>query len=128
MARPGSLDRKAVFVEVANLMRSTSTTDSLSPASVTHFSNWLKMNTLVRHWQTILRSIAIMTQAKQENEWDTNFGWWTDKPEKVRTSTLVDRFTRPVARTRSVWAEAALVVGLMLALVLSLISLATRLQ
>lgn len=62
-----------------------------------------------------------------EKDWDTNFGWWIDKPQ---------REARPAARFRThdvnpprrdrVWAEAALVVGLVLALVLSLISLATR--
>ena len=62
-----------------------------------------------------------------EKDWDTNFGWWIDKPQ---------REARPAARFRPhetnrprrdrVWGEAALVVGLVLALVLSLISLATR--
>ena len=63
-----------------------------------------------------------------EKDWDTNFGWWIDKPQ---------REARPAARFRTyepsqpprrdrVWGEAALVVGLALALVLSLISLATR--
>lgn len=62
-----------------------------------------------------------------DKDWDTNFGWWIDKP---------DREARPAARLRTdepcrprpdrVWGEAALVVGLVLALLLSLISLATR--
>ena len=62
-----------------------------------------------------------------EKDWDTNFGWWIDKPQ--REAPPAARFrTHETNRPRSdrVWGEAALVVGLVLALVLSLISLATR--
>lgn len=62
-----------------------------------------------------------------EKDWDTNFGWWIDKPQRDARPAI--RFhTHEASRPRRdrVWAEAALVVGLVLALVLSLISLATR--
>ncbi len=62
-----------------------------------------------------------------EKDWDTNFGWWIDKPEReARPAARVRTYEPSPRRGDRVWAEAALVVGLVLALVLSLISLASR--
>ncbi|MGJ7522945.1 hypothetical protein ACSFA0_20835 [Variovorax sp. LT1P1] len=62
-----------------------------------------------------------------EKDWDTNFGWWIDKPQReARPATRFRTHDANPPRRDRVWAEAALVVGLVLALVLSLISLATR--
>ena len=62
-----------------------------------------------------------------EKDWDTNFGWWIDKPQReARPATRFRTHDANQPRRERVWAEAALVVGLVLALVLSLISLATR--
>lgn len=60
---------------------------------------------------------------------DTNFGWWTDKPERSErdVDTRSSRWT-PVERRRSanVWPTMALIVALMLTLGWSLLSLAGR--
>lgn len=62
-----------------------------------------------------------------EKDWDTNFGWWIDKPQREARPTARFRTYEPSRPRRDrVWGEAALVVGLVLALVLSLISLANR--
>jgi hypothetical protein len=62
-----------------------------------------------------------------EKDWDTNFGWWIDKPQREARPAARFRPDAPSQPRRDrVWSEAALVVGVALALVLSLISLATR--
>ncbi len=63
----------------------------------------------------------------EDSQYDTNMGWWTDKPE--RNSRIAELAPRrgPTRRRRSawpVWISAALVVGLMLALGWSVKSLA----
>ena len=68
-----------------------------------------------------------MNSSKEQQEWDTNYGWWTDKPERTaRRGSNAERYTAAGNRNKRVWSEAALVVGLALSLVLSLVSLATR--
>ena len=63
----------------------------------------------------------------QQQDWDTNLDWWIDKPERKARNAAASSTYRPLPRKADrVWAEAALVVGLVLALSLSLISLATR--
>lgn len=67
------------------------------------------------------------TPPSQSREWDTNFGWWAEKPARPERPTTGISPLRPVpGKAASIWSEAALVVGLAMALVLSLISLATR--
>ena len=56
---------------------------------------------------------------------ETNFGWWTDKPERAsRMAPLGTRSASLETRAeRSVWKEASFIVALMLALGLSLVRL-----
>lgn len=51
-----------------------------------------------------------------DDDSDTNFGWWTDKPDRPRRPALY-RARRSFDRRRgaSVWTHAALVVALMVA-------------
>jgi hypothetical protein len=68
-----------------------------------------------------------MNSSKEQQDWDTNYGWWTDKPERnARLGSNAGRYPASVNRSERVWSEAALVVGLALSLVLSLVSLASR--
>lgn len=68
-----------------------------------------------------------MKSSNQQKDWDTNDGWWTDKPERnAQHHASAERYQPAVHRNDRVWSEAALVVGLALSLVLSLVSLATR--
>lgn len=68
-----------------------------------------------------------MNSSKELQEGDTNYGWWTDKPERnARFGSNAERCPAAVNGNERVWSEAALVVGLALSLVLSLVSLATR--
>jgi hypothetical protein len=59
---------------------------------------------------------------------DTNFGWWAEKPEREgRPSSWQPSGFQPVRRrTQSVWRQSALMVGSVLAFVLSMIYLANR--
>lgn len=86
------------------------------------------MNTLVNQSPRGITKIRYMSSpSPQEKDWDTNFGWWIDKPQREARSTARVRTYEPSPRRGDrVWVKAALVVGLMLALVLSLISLASR--
>jgi hypothetical protein len=62
----------------------------------------------------------------EDSQYDTNMGWWTDKPERnSRIAELAPRY-RPARRRSawSVWISAALVVALMVALGWSVKSLA----
>jgi type VI protein secretion system component VasF len=61
-----------------------------------------------------------------DSQYDTNLGWWTDKPDrKIRRSEPVPRQRRTRRRRACpVWLFAALVVGLMVALGWSIKSLA----
>lgn len=59
---------------------------------------------------------------------DTNFGWWTDKPERAtRTAALAEsrRAYRNSGNAR-IWIHAALIIALMVAFGMSIVSLATR--
>lgn len=68
-----------------------------------------------------------MNPPNEQKDWDTNYGWWTDKPEKsARGQSIAERYQPATKRNDRVWSEAALVVGLAVSLVLSLVSLATR--
>lgn len=61
---------------------------------------------------------------EKKSDTDTNFGWWTDKPEREgRPSSWATSWDPPVKRRkpRSVWREAALVVGIAIALIWALI-------
>jgi hypothetical protein len=86
------------------------------------------MNTLVPQLLRDVANIDYMNSPRpHDKDWDTNFGWWIDKPQRETRSPIRFRTHElsPPRRDR-VWGEAALVVGLVLALLLSLISLATR--
>ncbi len=64
-----------------------------------------------------------------DSGYDTNLGWWTEKPERPRPGFLS---RRPVAdhrvRKPYVWQKAAFIVALMVAFFLSLVSLANWLR
>ncbi|MGJ7490227.1 hypothetical protein [Variovorax sp. ZT4R33] len=66
------------------------------------------------------------TGADQDHEWDTNLGWWTEKPEKPTRRLRPSPRPATTSRPSSIWRDALLTIGLMFALVLSLISLALR--
>lgn len=67
-----------------------------------------------------------MESSKLQKDWDTNHGWWTDKPERTVHRSSTERHLPAEKNGDRVWSEAALVVGLALSLVLSIVSLATR--
>lgn len=50
-----------------------------------------------------------------ENETETNFGWWTDKPERrLRPSRDIGRPMRAGHKHDAVWLRSALVIALVL--------------
>lgn len=59
---------------------------------------------------------------------ETNFGWWTDKPERATRNASLERSRREHRNSGDsrVWLHAALVIALMVAFGLSIVSLATR--
>jgi len=66
-----------------------------------------------------------MKQADHSPGTDTNFGWWTDKPERpVRGSGQPARQTGYRPASASIWWKAGLIVALMIAFGWSLKSLA----
>lgn len=67
-----------------------------------------------------------MESSKPQKDWDTNYGWWTEKPERTVHRSSTERHQAAENNNDRVWSEAALVVGLAVSLVLSLVSLATR--
>jgi ferric-dicitrate binding protein FerR (iron transport regulator) len=61
-----------------------------------------------------------------DSQYDTNLGWWTDKPDRKSHRSERAPRQRQMRRRRAchVWLSAALVVGLMVALGWSIKSLA----
>ena len=59
---------------------------------------------------------------------DTNFGWWTDKPERATRTAALERSRRDYRNSGGsrVWLHAGLVIALMVAFGVSIVSLATR--
>ena len=62
----------------------------------------------------------------QQNDWDTNTGWWADKPARDERPSQLASLDASSAHYPRVWRDALLIVSIMFALLLSLISLATR--
>ncbi|MBU1360845.1 MAG: hypothetical protein KJ901_19075 [Gammaproteobacteria bacterium] len=60
----------------------------------------------------------------KKTETDTNFGWWTDKPEREGRPSSWATSWQPVPEPpqgRSVWIKSALVVAVFFAFILALI-------
>jgi len=62
----------------------------------------------------------------QQEDWSTNFGWWTDKPEKAARPSRARFSDNSAPIQTNVWRNAALVVGVMFALVLSMVSMLAK--
>lgn len=62
------------------------------------------------------------------NNTDTNFGWWTDKPERATRNVVVAQSRRqhPDSIGQRVWLHSALVITLMVAFGASIVSVAIR--
>ena len=54
---------------------------------------------------------------KDEHDYDTNLGWWTDKPDREIRSSSFQPIAGPfrARRPQRVWTKAALIVALMVA-------------
>lgn len=76
--------------------------------------------------QAVTKVLHLVRISYMNDDTQTNFGWWTDKPERpTRASSLTTR-SAPLYHSRrepSVWKEAALIVALVLALGVALVRL-----
>lgn len=63
-----------------------------------------------------------------KDDTDTNFGWWTDKPERATRNAALERSRRDQRSSGGsrVWLHAWLIIALMVAFGVSIISLAIR--
>jgi len=63
---------------------------------------------------------------QDEHDHDTNFGWWTDKPDRKARPSSFAPISGPYRRRRKerVWIKSALFIGLMVAFGWSLLHLA----
>lgn len=73
-----------------------------------------------------VQSITFMiTICAMKDEYDTNLGWWTDKPEREPRASSFNPISGPFPRRRErVWIKAALIVALMVGFGWSLLNLA----
>lgn len=60
------------------------------------------------------------------DKWDANTGWWAEKPLRDERPSSFATFERPQGHSTNVWRNAVLIVGLVFALIYSLVAVATR--
>ena len=60
------------------------------------------------------------------NEWDTNTGWWVEKPGRAERPSQFSGLQGSRYEAPTVWRNAALVVALVFSLIIALISLTLR--
>jgi hypothetical protein len=76
--------------------------------------------------KVLLSSHNLPMQQDRDHDYDTNLGWWTDKPDREVRPTSLGPIYGPYRRRRKgrVWFKAALIVALMTAFGWSLLHLA----
>ncbi len=66
-----------------------------------------------------------MAAMQDEHHYDTNLGWWTDKPVRTMRASPLGPIYGPYRRRKDrVWLKAALFIGLMVTFCWSLVRLA----
>ena len=63
-----------------------------------------------------------------KDDTDTNFGWWTDKPERATRNAALERSRLDYRNSGGsrVWLHVVLIIALAVAFAVSIVSLATR--